>query len=206
MASPKKKNHKKNSNYKIVHKYVNADQMCRKTLCDYRNMEEPIEYTSNTKEADAHIYNCAVDFCALTGVITEEEKAELFDGKNHVPMSVEEVSAFTGIPTYQIQKNLFAFKAKNRDEEVRASVIKLMFCEMMAARIQQAIDEKEPIDDKDMRKFASYINFCVQNGIMDEEQSTSVYFMAKENIQLSIPYILAFTGLDEETYQQIKNA
>ena len=31
--------------------------------------------------------------------LTEEEKAELFDGKNHVPMSVEEVSAFTGIPT-----------------------------------------------------------------------------------------------------------
>ena len=206
MAAPKKKKSAKNSNYKPVYKYVTADQICRKILCDYRNMPEPKEYLGEKKDVDENIYNRAVEFCAMAGVITADEKTEVFDGKNHVAMSNEEVSEFTGIPVYQIEKNLFAFKAKNADEEMRAGMIRLVFCDYVNAKIQNAIDTGEAIGDKEMRTIASYINFCAAAGLIDEEQSTSVYFMAKEAIPLSPPYIMGLTGFDEETYQKVREA
>ena len=36
-----KKKARKNSNYKTVVKYVDVDQLMRKSLCDYRNMPKP---------------------------------------------------------------------------------------------------------------------------------------------------------------------
>lgn len=206
MAAPKKKKAGKNSNYQPVYKYVNADQICRKMLCDYRNMPEPNEYLGEKKDVDDNIYNRSVEFCRLAGIITEEEKTEMFDGKNHVPMSSEEISEFTGIPVYQIGKNLFAFKAKNDDESLRASMIRLAFCDYVAEKIQTSVDTGEAIRETDMRTIASYINFCVATGIVDEEQSTSVYFMARESVLLSVPYIMSFTGLDQETYQKVRNS
>ncbi|MBR5229152.1 MAG: hypothetical protein IKV96_04885 [Firmicutes bacterium] len=206
MAAPKKKNAKKNSNYKPVYKYVTADQMCRKVLCDYRNMPEPKDYLGESKDVDDNIYNCAVNFCVFSGAITEAEKAELFEGKNHVPMSNEEISEFTGIPVYQIEKNLFAFKAKNDDEATRAGMIRLAFMDIVTEKINEAKENNAPIGEMDMRKIAAYINFCVVTGIMDEEQSTSVYFMAKELMQVSPAYVAAFTGLDPELIQKMAQA
>ena len=57
----KKKSVKKNSNYQKTYKYVTIDQLCRKTLCDFRNMEPPRAEYGEKPEVDQNLYDTAVE-------------------------------------------------------------------------------------------------------------------------------------------------
>lgn len=195
----KKKSARKNSNYQKTYKYVTIDQLCRKTLCDFRNMEAPKAELGEKQEVDDNLYNTAVELCRIAGVITEAEKAEVFDGKNHVNMSDEEVSEFTDIPLHQVQKNLFAFKIKNSDDFARASMIRLALCDIVATMIQEAVDADRKLSEDEQRKAVGYINFCTLIGLISEEQAALVYFSLKQNNPLELPMISTITGIDVET-------
>ena len=69
-----KKKKRKNSNYRTVVKYINIDQMCRKSLCDYRNMPETDPAAGRSPEVDQNKYEKAVHFCTVAQIITPEEK------------------------------------------------------------------------------------------------------------------------------------
>lgn len=58
-------------------------------------------------------------------------KEKWFDGKNHMPVAAEEVAEFTGIPVYQVEKNEFAFKAREPEDYVRASLVRLALCDLV---------------------------------------------------------------------------
>ena len=199
----KKKSVKKNSNYQKTYKYVTIDQLCRKTLCDFRNMEPPRAELGEKPEVDENLYNTAVELCCMAGAISKYEKAEVFDGKNHQKMSDEEVSAFTDIPLHQVQKNLFAFKIKTSDDYARASTIKLALCDLVATIIQKAVDEDRDITEEEQRRAVGYINFCSFIGLISDEQSSLLYFPVKRKQTLELPVIASITGLDVETLQKM---
>jgi hypothetical protein len=199
----KKKNVRKNSNYQKTYKYVTIDRLCRKTLCDFRNMEPPREDLGEKADVDENLYNTAVELCCVAGVITKEEKESVFDGKNHNPMTSEEVSEFTGIPQHQVEKNLFAFKIKTGDDFFRASMIKLALCDLVATMIQDSIDEGRVLTEEEKRKAVGYINFCAYIGLISDEQSSLLYFPVKQNNPLELPVIASVTGIDQETLQKM---
>lgn len=199
----KTKTKKKNSNYQQTYKYVSIDQLFRKTLCDFRNMPEPREELGEKADVDENLYNTAIEFCRFAGVITEQEKAEMFDGKNHLPMTAEEVSDFTAIPVYQVEKNLFAFKIKTSEDFVRSSMIKLALCDIVAEIIQKAVDEERSVSEEEQRVAAGYINLCYLVGLITDEQSSVIYFSLKQNMPLELPMISSFTGIDVETLKKM---
>ena len=199
----KKKSVKKNSNYQKTYKYVTIDQLCRKTLCDFRNMEPPRAEYGEKPEVDQNLYDTAVELCCVAGAITKEEKTEVFDGKNHHPMTDEEVSEFTDIPLHQIQKNLFAFKIKTSDDYARASMIKLALCDLVATIIQNAKDEGRDVTEEEQRMAVGYINFCSFIGLISDEQSSLLYFPIKQTQPIELPMIASVTGLDVETLQKM---
>lgn len=203
MAAPKKKKTGKNSNYKPVYKYVSVEQLCKKVLCDFRNTEPPKEYQGEKPEVDQNLYDSAVEFCTIAEIITPEEKADLFDGKNHVPMSDEEVADFTGIPLHQIQKNMFAFKIKNNDEFLRVTSIRVALCDLYNGMLQNAKDRGEELTETENRKVAAYLNFAAYTGLISEEQVTSIYLMMKQNLPLQIPFIASLTGVGEEELAEL---
>ncbi len=199
-----KKKKRKNSNYRPVYKYVNLDRLCRKTLCDYRNAPAPRPELGESEKVDANLYETGVRFCEIAGIITPEEKAEYFDGKNHVPMSAQEVSEFTGIPIYQVEKNLFAFKAQQPDDFVRASMIRLALCDIINGIIAGIEEERElHIDSEEMEQAAGYINFCSATGTITEEQGVSVYMKLKQKQELDFPFISSLTGISADVLQQM---
>ncbi|MCI8283873.1 MAG: hypothetical protein HFE90_01205 [Firmicutes bacterium] len=194
-----KKNKRKNSNYKKTYKFVGCDQLCRKVLCDFRNMEPPKEELGEKADVDDNLYETAVELCRVANVITQQEKTDVFDGKNHVPMSAEEVSEFTGIPVHQVEKNLFAFKIRDEEDFVRVSMIRLVLCDLVSDIIQKAIDADTEITEEEKTRAAGYINFCTYVGIITEEQSWSIYVMVKQRNPLELPMISSITGIDTET-------
>lgn len=195
----KKKNTKKNSNYQKTYKYVSIDQLCRKTLCDFRNMEPPKEELGEKKEVDQNLYDTAVELCCAADIITAEEKAQMFDGKNHEGVSPEEVSRFTGIPLHQIEKNLFSFKLKTEEDHKRAGYIKMALCTIISSMIQEAADQEKELTDDEKRKAVGYINFCALIGLISDEESSLLYFPVKLNQPLEMPVIASVTGLDPDT-------
>ena len=199
----KKKTARKNSNYQKTYKYVTIDQLCRKTLCDFRNMEPPKKELGEKEEVDENLYNTAVELCCVAGCITKEERETLFDGKNHQSMTEEEVSSFTGIPLHQVQKNLFAFRIRTGDDFMRASLIKLAMCDLVMTMIQKALDEEREMTEEEMRQAVGYINFCSFVGLITDEQSTAIYFTMRQNQQLELPMIASITGLDVETLRKM---
>lgn len=199
----KKKNARKNSNYQKTYKYVTIDQLCRKTLCDFRNMEPPRAELGEKAEVDENLYNTAVELCCVSGVITPEERTELFDGKNHQAMSDEDVSGFTDIPLHQVQKNLFGFKIKNSEDFARASMIKLALCDLVADIIENALKEERETTEAEQRRAVGYINFCSLIGLISEEQSSVLYFTLKQNNRLELPVIASITGVDTETLEKL---
>ncbi len=203
IKAKKKKNVRKNSNYQKTYKYVTVDQLCRKTLCDFRNTEPPRAEYGEKNDVDENLYNTAVELCCTAGVITKKEKEDIFDGKNHHKMTDEEVSTFTDIPLHQVQKNLFAFKIKTSDDYARASMIKLALCDLVATVIQKAIDEEREIAEEEQRRAVGYINFCALTGLISDEQSSLLYFPLKQKQQLELPMIASVTGLDVETLQKM---
>lgn len=205
-----KKNRKKtrkNSNYRTVVKYINVDQMCRKSLCDYRNMPEPDPSMGRSPEVDQNKYEKSVYFCRVARIITQEEKEEWFDGKNHVPVSAGDVAEFTGIPVYQIEKNEFAFKAKEPEDYVRASMVRLALCDLINEIIQGLDPDKElNVDSGPVEDAACYINFCVENGVITEEQGLTIYMQIRQKKELDLPFISGITGIDPGVLKKMAEA
>lgn len=96
-------------------------------------------------EVDQNKYEKAVHFCTVAQIITPEEKEKWFDGKNHMPVAAEEVAEFTGIPVYQVEKNEFAFKAREPEDYVRASLVRLALCDLVNDIIS-GLDPEEALD------------------------------------------------------------
>lgn len=202
-----RKKTRKNSNYKTVVKYVNVDQLFRKALCDYRNMPEVDPSMGRSPEVDQNKYEKAVHFCTVAQIITPEEKEKWFDGKNHMPVAAEEVAEFTGIPVYQVEKNEFAFKAREPEDYVRASLVRLALCDLVNDIIS-GLDPEEALDvgSGPVEDAACYINFCLENGIITQEQRLSIYMQIKQKIQLDLPFIAGITGLDVEVLKKMAQA
>lgn len=202
-----KKKTRKNSNYKTVVKYVNVDQLFRKALCDYRNMPEVDPSHGRSPEVDQNKYEKAVHFCTVAQIITPEEKEAWFDGKNHVPVTAEEAAEFTGIPVYQVEKNEFAFKARQPEDYVRVSLVRLALCDLVNDIISNLDPESElDASSPEAEDAACYINFCLENGIITQEQGLSIYVQLKQKIQLDLPFIAGITGLDVEVLQKMAEA
>ncbi len=199
-----KKKKRKNSNYRPVYKYVDLDRLCRKTLCDYRNAPAPRQEMGESEKVDRNLYETGVSFCVTAGIITPEEKEQLFEGKNHVPMSSREVAEFSGIPAYQVEKNLFAFKAEKPEDYVRASMIRLALCDIINTIIHSVGEEKElHIDSEEMERAAGYINFCSATGVITEEQGVTIYMQLKQKKTLDFSFISSLTGLSTDALKQI---
>ena len=199
-----KKKARKNSNYKTVVKYVDIDQLLKKALCDYRNMPQPDPEFGQRPEVVQNKYEKCVRFCTVAQVITKEERDLLFEGKNHVPMSAEEQAEFTGIPVYQIEKNEFAFKAGKPEDFVRASMVRLALCDM----INEVISKTDPEQDIDtdnplLEEAACYINFCLENGIITQDQALTIYVQVKQKQELDIPFVAGLTGLGVDVLTQM---
>ncbi len=199
-----KKKSRKNSNYRTVVKYVNADQLLRKSLCDYRNFPEPDPEFGQSPEVVQNKYEKSVRFCTVAQVITEEERDSLFEGKNHTPMSAEEVAEFTGIPVYQIEKNEFAFKVRKPEDFVRASMIRLALCDVINEVISKFdADQEVNIDNPLLEEAACYINFCAENGVITQEQGLTIYVHVKQKQELDIPFVAELTGLAADVLTQM---
>ena len=148
----------------------------------------------------------------LTGIIGQSVVLELFgekwfDGKNHMPVAAEEVAEFTGIPVYQVEKNEFAFKAREPEDYVRASLVRLALCDLVNDIIS-GLDPEEALDvgSGPVEDAACYINFCLENGIITQEQGLSIYMQIKQKIQLDLPFIAGITGLDVEVLKKMAQA
>lgn len=203
-----KKKKRKNSNYRTVVKYINIDQMCRKSLCDYRNMPETDPAAGRSPEVDQNKYEKAVHFCTVAQIITPEEKEKWFDGKNHVPMADSKIAYFTGIPIYQIEnKNEFAFKAIEPEDYVRASLVRLALCDLINEIIKGFDPDGEldigsgPVEDA-----ACYINFCMENGVITQDQGLTIYMQMRQKKELDIPFIAGITGIDTEVLKKMAEA
>ncbi len=202
-----KKKKRKNSNYRQVYKYVDLDRLCRKTLCDYRNAPAPRQELGESEKVDRNLYETGVSFCVTAGIITPEEKEQFFEGKNHVPMSSVEVAEFTGIPLYQVEKNLFAFKAQKPEDYVRASMIRLALCDIINTIIEGVEDGKElHIDSEEMERAAGYINFASSAGVITEEQGVTIYMQLKQKKMLDFPFISSITGLGTDVLRKMAEA
>lgn len=202
-----KKKKRKNSNYRQVYKYVDLDRLCRKTLCDYRNAPAPRQELGESEKVDRNLYKTGVSFCVTAGIITPEEKEQFFEGKNHVPMSSVEVAEFTGIPLYQVEKNLFAFKAQKPEDYVRASMIRLALCDIINTIIEGVEDGKElHIDSEEMERAAGYINFASSAGVITEEQGVTIYMQLKQKKMLDFPFISSITGLGTDVLRKMAEA
>ena len=199
-----KKKTRKNSNYKTVVKYVDIDQLLKKALCDYRNMPEPDSDIGPSPEVVQNKYEKCVRFCTVAQVITKEERDLLFEGKNHVPMGAEEQAEFTGIPVYQIEKNEFAFKARKPEDFVRASMVRLALCDLINEVISK-IDPDLEIDTDNplIEEAACYINFCLENGIITQDQALTIYVQVKQRQELDIPFVAGLTGLGVDVLTQM---
>lgn len=208
MAEKKtKKKARKNSNYKKVVKYVSIDQLLKKSLCDYRNYPEADPSLGRNPEADRNKYEKCVNFCTVAGIITKEERETLFDGKIYQPMTAEEMAEFTGIPIYQIEKNDFAFKVKTADDFVRASMIRLALCDLVGELIDGMDPETEvTVDDEAVENAACYINFCMENGVLTQDQSLDLYLKVRQGEKLDMPFISSLTGLDVEVLEKMAQA
>lgn len=57
-----------------------------------------------------------------------------------------------------------------------------------------------------MEDAACYINFCLENGIITQEQGLSIYMQIKQKIQLDLPFIAGITGLDVEVLKKMAQA
>ena len=199
-----KKKARKNSNYKTVVKYVDVDQLMRKSLCDYRNMPKPDPEIGPSPEVVQNKYEKCVRFCKIAQIITEEERDALFEGKNHVPMSAEEQADFTGIPVYQIEKNEFAFKARKPEDFVRASMVRLALCDLINDVISRADPEQDiDTDNPLLEEAACYINFCLENGIITQDQALTIYVQVKQKLELDIPFVAGLTGLGVDVLTQM---
>ncbi len=202
-----KKKKRKNSNYRQVYKYVDLDRLCRKTLCDYRNAPAPRQELGESEKVDRNLYETGVSFCVTAGIITPEEKEQFFEGKNHVPMSSGAVAEFTGIPLYQVEKNLFAFKAQKPEDYVRASMIRLALCDIINTIIEGVEDGKElHIDSEEMERAAGYINFASSAGVITEEQGVTIYMQLKQKKMLDFPFISSITGLGTDVLRKMAEA
>ena len=202
-----KKKKRKNSNYRQVYKYVDLDRLCRKTLCDYRNAPAPRQELGESEKVDRNLYETGVSFCVTAGIITPEEREQFFEGKNHVPMSGEEVAEFTGIPLYQVEKNLFAFKAQKPEDYVRASMIRLALCDIINTIIAGVEEGKElHIDSEEMERAAGYINFASSAGVITEEQGVTIYMRLKQKKELDFPFISSITGLGTDVLHRMAEA
>ena len=51
-----------------------------------------------------------------------------------------------------------------------------------------------------------FINFCLENGIITQEQGLSIYMQIKQKIQLDLPFIAGITGLDVEVLKKMAQA
>ena len=202
-----KKKKRKNSNYRQVYKYVDLDRLCRKTLCDYRNAPAPRQELGESEKVDRNLYETGVSFCVTAGIITPEEREQFFEGKNHVPMSGEEVAEFTGIPLYQVEKNLFAFKEQKPEDYVRASMIRLALCDIINTIIAGVEEGKElHIDSEEMERAAGYINFASSAGVITEEQGVTIYMQLKQKKELDFPFISSITGLGTDVLHRMAEA
>ena len=199
----KKKKVRKNSNYQQTYRYVSIDRLCRKTLCDLRNRPSMQEVSEEERTADEILYETAVELCCVAGVLSREEKAVYFDGQNHVALSEEKISEFTGIPLYQLQKNLFAFRIRTSEDYMRASVIKLAMCDLVATLLRKASEEGRKLTEEETKNSVGYINFCAFVGLISEEQCSLLYFSLKNNQPLELSMIASVTGINEETLQKM---
>ena len=199
-----RKKTRKNSNYKTVVKYVNVDQLFRKSFSHSFFTSGSM---GRSPEVDQNKYEKAVHFCTVAQIITPEEKEKWFDGKNHMPVAAEEVAEFTGIPVYQVEKNEFAFKAREPEDYVRASLVRLALCDLVNDIIS-GLDPEEALDvgSGPVEDAACYINFCLENGIITQEQGLSIYMQIKQKIQLDLPFIAGITGLDVEVLKKMAQA
>ena len=156
---------------------------------------------------DRNLYETGVSFCVTAGIITPEEKEQFFEGKNHVPMSSGAVAEFTGIPLYQVEKNLFAFKAQKPEDYVRASMIRLALCDIINTIIEGVEDGKElHIDSEEMERAAGYINFASSAGVITEEQGVTIYMQLKQKKMLDFPFISSITGLGTDVLRKMAEA
>ena len=122
-------------------------------------------------------------------------------------MSGEEVAEFTGIPLYQVEKNLFAFKAQKPEDYVRASMIRLALCDIINTIIAGVEEGKElHIDSEEMERAAGYINFASSAGVITEEQGVSIYMQLKQKKELDFPFISSITGLGTDVLHRMAEA
>ncbi len=202
-----KKKSRKNSNYRTVVKYITIDQICRKALCDMRNFPPANPEIGQKEEVIQNKYEKSVNFCTVAQIITPQERDDVFEGRNHVAMSDEKIAEFTGIPIYQIRKNEFAFKAKEPEDFVRASMVRLALCDMINDVISRIDpDENVEISEELLEEAACYLNFCSANGVITEEQGLTIYVQVKQRQQMDFSLISDITGISTDILEKMAQA
>ena len=111
---------------------------------------------------------------------------------------------------------IFSVYARNSSEiivvtclklELIASLVRLALCDLVNDIIS-GLDPEEALDvgSGPVEDAACYINFCLENGIITQEQGLSIYMQIKQKIQLDLPFIAGITGLDVEVLKKMAQA
>ena len=204
-----KKKKRKNSNYRQVYQSVDLDRLCRKTLCDYRNAPAPRQELGESEKVDRNLYETGATFSVSRQASLRRRKRSS-SSKGKKPRADEQRSSrgsLRGIPLYQVEKNLFAFKAQKPEDYVRASMIRLALCDIINTIIEGVEDGKElHIDSEEMERAAGYINFASSAGVITEEQGVTIYMQLKQKKMLDFPFISSITGLGTDVLRKMAEA
>ena len=200
----KKKKTRKNSNYKPTVKYAPIDAVLRKALCDYRST--PLEETDmfRSRETADNKYEKSLEFCLKAGIITAEEKEKLFDGKRGEVMAFEEVAEFTGLPVNMTKKNIISYKAGACDDDALADQYKQALCDIINEIISEFGPEPDETADEPLLEAAAcYINFCMENQLISQDQAISVYVNVKQRENVTMEVLAEDVGLSNAQVEAI---
>ncbi len=200
----KKKKTRKNSNYKPTVKYVPIDMVLKKALCDYRCT--PLEETDmfRSRETADNKYEKSLEFCLKAGIISTEEKERIFDGKRGEAMTIEEIAEFTGLTANMAKKNIISYKAGACDDEALADQYKQALCDMINEIIAQFGPEPDVTADEPLLEAAACcINFCMENDLITQDQSISIYVNVKQRENVTMDIFAEDEGLSDSQVEAI---